>query len=696
MSVRIKEISVKNLGPIVRPLSFNLGLINLVYGHNETGKTLLVEFLIKSLFRNIKPWTLRPLRATGKVVVEGLDDTPVEFSPSSKTKLEDYFDKNLPGLPPDFSKLLVVKGSELGFSNAEGGIDKKIVKQYLSSRGVFEKIEKNIPAVIKKAKIEGSKIIGPNQGDIKTRAELGVKIKRLNELFNDINEEYSGAYRTEMEQRRARLQKERDDLTAARQNLAFQLSGEIKDLKIELEKIDTTALEDVGNNLVRYKAKLKDLSRKREEENRARTKSSHYLWLKSAIKNYEELAGKTSGGPSKILLIFTFLSILASIIFMMLKFGTVSLAALFLSLISFGLYSLFRFRSAAGMQARMEKEKLEKDFKNRFKCDLDSLTQIEALLLNQEEEYKKSEFLKKQLETEQSELDVLKNKISIFFTGLSGKVTDQSLWSEKIAEEKTRIKNINALKTKKEVELAGLNVDETDYRATGNDRTYNSEMFDNVIRELGEIEKALSAHDSKLEALKQSICGIAGLEPFEKWEDVLTSFYHVRDETTAAFNSLTANIIGRIIVHEVLEELRSEEDKKITESFKSRTIQDPLFELTGRYRQIILEDDQLIVRNNFNDFPFKDLSTGTQEQVLLALRIGFGSRLLTKDRLFLILDDSFQYSDWKRRPLSVVKMGKLAKQGWQVICFTMDDHIRDLFGKTGRQFGDDFRFFELD
>ncbi|KKK91817.1 hypothetical protein LCGC14_2709160, partial [marine sediment metagenome] len=82
--------------------------------------------------------------------------------------------------------------------------------------------------------------------------------------------------------------------------------------------------------------------------------------------------------------------------------------------------------------------------------------------------------------------------------------------------------------------------------------------------------------------------------------------------------------------------------------------------------------------------------------ILLALRIGFSSRLLAKDRLFLILDDSFQYSDWKRRPLSVEMMGELAKNGWQIICFTMDDHIKDLFKKTGKQFGNEFKFFELE
>ena len=37
----------------------------------------------------------------------------------------------------------------------------------------------------------------------------------------------------------------------------------------------------------------------------------------------------------------------------------------------------------------------------------------------------------------------------------------------------------------------------------------------------------------------------------------------------------------------------------------------------------------------------------------------------------------------------------LAKMGWQIIYFTMDDHIRDLFERKGKLFGDDFILKEL-
>ena len=40
-------------------------------------------------------------------------------------------------------------------------------------------------------------------------------------------------------------------------------------------------------------------------------------------------------------------------------------------------------------------------------------------------------------------------------------------------------------------------------------------------------------------------------------------------------------------------------------------------------------------------------------------------------------------------------MVDLAKAGWQILYFTMDDHIRGLFEKKGKVFGDQFRIIEL-
>ncbi len=71
MAIRIEKITVKNLGPI-QGFSADLGLFNLIFSKNECGKTFLTEFIIRSLFKNIKRWQFRD-NGSGKVSVSGLN-----------------------------------------------------------------------------------------------------------------------------------------------------------------------------------------------------------------------------------------------------------------------------------------------------------------------------------------------------------------------------------------------------------------------------------------------------------------------------------------------------------------------------------------------------------------------------------------------------------------------------------------------
>ncbi|MFC1502716.1 hypothetical protein ACFL6A_04830, partial [bacterium] len=130
MAVHINKIHVQNLGPI-SSFSMTPGIFNLIYGKNEQGKTYLVEFLIRSLFRNTRAWSLRSQQGNGKVHVSGLDEKNIEFFPECREKIDDFWQKSIPGLPPDFSKLLVVKGAEVELLTSEIKTHKGIIKRYL-------------------------------------------------------------------------------------------------------------------------------------------------------------------------------------------------------------------------------------------------------------------------------------------------------------------------------------------------------------------------------------------------------------------------------------------------------------------------------------------------------------------------------------------------------------------------------------
>ena len=205
MPIVIENVHVQNYGPLSE-FSSDFSRINLIYGANEQGKTALVEFLIRSLFRQSNKWNLRPFEGIGKVVISGLADALTAFSPNSDLKLEDYFDEKFPGLPPDFSRLLVVKGAEIEMANVMGGVDKDVITRLLSNRGVLDEIQGRISATIRDSRVEGNRIMGPRRGENVIREELAEKLQQYEALFEQLNLYYSAGERQALEKEKQELE----------------------------------------------------------------------------------------------------------------------------------------------------------------------------------------------------------------------------------------------------------------------------------------------------------------------------------------------------------------------------------------------------------------------------------------------------------------------------------------------------------
>ena len=116
--MRIKSAQVHRQGPLKQSFALDAKGFNLIFGPNETGKTYLLEAFSSWLFGKGKhspfkevgrDWDPAP---SGSIELAGFDpDDPdaVEiFGPESKSNLSSRFSEGY-GLPPDFSKLLVVR-----------------------------------------------------------------------------------------------------------------------------------------------------------------------------------------------------------------------------------------------------------------------------------------------------------------------------------------------------------------------------------------------------------------------------------------------------------------------------------------------------------------------------------------------------------------------------------------------------------
>jgi uncharacterized protein YhaN len=234
--------------------------------------------------------------------------------------------------------------------------------------------------------------------------------------------------------------------------------------------------------------------------------------------------------------------------------------------------------------------------------------------------------------------------------------------------------------------LLDLAVRDIEYITEDPGISFSYDELESAESELEKTEKDIKEIEQNIAQLKYAICSETGDDQSIEWLQLLDNLRKKRQEKQIGLEDIEARIIAGILVHSEISQLRLEEDKKISDGLQSEVVLKPLSEITGRYRQLFLENDTLMVSDNYKDYCIRDLSTGAREQVMLAMRIGFTSRVLNQDSLFLILDDAFQHSDWEKRKILVGKLADIAQSGWQIIYFSMDNHIRELFDKAGARF----------
>lgn len=695
MVVHVKEINVQNLGPVDR-FSMKLGLFNLIFGRNERGKTYLVEFLIRSLFRSSRQWKLRDIKGSGKVGVEGLRERRVDFSPSSSVKMEDFWEKGSVGLPPDFSRLLVVKGAETELADREGGVDRAILKRYLSSQEILDSIDQRISKTIQETEINNRILVGSKRGEIKERERLGETLDELDQLFVQIDKMYSGGYRRILTDEKDKLEIQSELLDKAKRYLAFSLSREIKTLERERRRISDEHLQEARETLRLYKQKIEDYKQKKREQKEVENRSQHHEWLASASDVYESIMNREVGKPGLILPVLSFLLIVSAGVFAFLGMP-VGVAGSLAGVVLLGVLYFRKLHSATRQVSEGEElKKIEAEFKIRFGEDLTGLALIREHVHKTEEDYSKARLLKDQLYADLRNIESLKLKISDQIVDLTGEKREPEVWEKTLKELVERLRELDEHYQERNIRLARLQVDPSDYVEEKPEVEFSQQNYEAIQERLGKIDRQIEEENLKLENLKRSIYRLTKDEEAHNWETLIQNLRKKREEIAGEYKQKTAEILGKIIVHRVLQDLQKDEDTKIVEGLQTKSVLDPIYKITRKYKSINLAGNELIVSDQFHDFPLSELSKGAQEQVLLALRIGFSTQLMKKDSLFLILDDAFQYSDWERRVWLMDIVVNLAQNGWQIIYFTMDDHIKKLFDSKGKVFGDEYKHSTLD
>jgi uncharacterized protein YhaN len=688
MPVKIEKITVKNLGPI-SDFSKDMGLFNLIFSRNECGKTFLTEFIIRSLFKNIKRWQFRE-NGNGKVTLSGLsqDGSLVDFSPSTPKKLEDYWEEDSRGLPASLAKLLVSKGGEAAIEETNEGIGKSLIKEVFSGISLLDRIDSdnNISKTLKGAQYEDGNLIIQNTGEGKMHRQLKTELAKIDSLFEEIESKYKSGMLADLKATHTRLREKIGGLHRAKCHTAYLISENIKKLNLTLKQNDEEELGRISQEITLFSRDTDDYKIKSAQLGDFINRCRDYEWLQKAIPLYEKLSATSHRKPPVILIVLAGIFALAAIIFSVFSImpGTITSLVVAIGLITFYLFRLSS--SARNSGATREFEKLAAEFTQRTSNNALNMASLLAESEKQKEYYDKSRLLKEQLDTLGLANQSQKSKIMQLFYSLTGNQVTEENWQAELGKRRETnravMDKIEGLRSR----LLDLAVRDIEYITEDPGISFSYNELESAESELEKTEKDIKEIEQNIAQLKYAICSETGDDQSIEWLQLLDNLRKKRQEKQIGLEDIEARIIAGILVHSEISQLRLEEDKKISDGLQSEVVLKPLSEITGRYRQLFLENDTLMVSDNYKDYCIRDLSTGAREQVMLAMRIGFTSRVLNQDSLFLILDDAFQHSDWEKRKILVGKLADIAQSGWQIIYFSMDNHIRELFDKAGARF----------
>ncbi len=701
MAIRIDRIRVNRGGPLGADFVLEPGDLNLICGHNETGKTYVVESMIKFLFRTSSRapvgWNLRDWEIAGRVVVSGLEDDRVCFTKTGR-KLEDYWEAGT-GLPRDLSRLLVVKAGETLLAKEEkDSVGRGILKDYLSGEGLLDEIAARISSTLQDTTVQDGQPDGPQRGEIRNRKQLRQHLDNMDALLSDVEEGYASGEVYLLRKQKEKIETELDMLRNARRHHAWQLHEKIHSLRQKRELLpDENKLAGLESDIRVYELKKAEVKSKSDTLKNLEITSDNYLWAKNALNNYQEIvSGLGVSGPKPMFMFFALFFLVGAVVTGLLGLSIPLVLCAAGSVVFFILHYMGTRRALTRAGESMELENVKAEFQNRFGSKLTDRAALQAQLDRLDKNHHRASVLKEDLDKLTPDISSRETSITETLKVWTDIEPSPQEWRDTIGELRNNITGLEYQTNSLDRELASLNVPEEEYLDQDPGAKWDPGRYATLKEELKKTEQALNEEENELERLKSLVSQMTSSESFE-WEELITALREKREAAAQEYRQLTAEILAKVQVNAVIQRFRKEENSRIAEGLKREELTEPLHTLTGRYSRIRQEEDRglILVTDEDEEYPLAVISTGAQEQTFLALRMGFASIAMKGQTAFLILDDAFQHSDWPRRERLVTHILNLVDAGWQVFYFTMDDHIRDLFLDKGGTLGDRFRSLEL-
>jgi len=712
MGIRIEQVTVRRNGPLAEDFEMEPGDLNLIYGLNETGKTYLLEAMLRFLFttgsgtpwstasRGDSPADVRQFPLAGRALVSVDEDERVSFEekPKTKNKLDDLYAPAL-GLPGELSRMVVVRAGRTRLSgDSRDGVGRETLAAILGGGDVLDDIagRRGMPQY-SSMHVSGRSLAGNMERARKENDRLRQRLRRLEELQERVAENASAVRLTRLRGDLDEIEAEIEKMELARAARAHRLGRRRKELKERLAALPSDGELSELRTRIRI---LQDRKREREE-NRKRAAGldrteENFRWLEKAAEVWEDCVterDRTAAGPgwmpavAALLVAVAVAAGLRGIPWLSVPAGMGGVALILV-------YGKRVMAWKPTPQQTAEQERIAGEYAGRFGAEPAGAASLRSRLEALRDERvearsaaRKAEDLEDEIRKESREIE------DTFLSWLPG-APPADEWEPTIEETMEEVRSVEGELGDIRAELSGLAPgDDLPPAPRGEPEVdYDRGVHEGHMDRRREIKGRIDRLNSQLSGLAGEIVRMADAEGGHDWERLLDALRRARDETLAEYCEQTAEVLAGIAVQESVSELKEKEMERIAGALSMPVVRDTLEQLTGRYDGVRLEEDgtlTLAIEGEY-DYPLEMLSTGAREQVFLALRSSF-AELTFGQPAFLLLDDAFQHSDWQRRRRLVIHCLKLIDRGWQIFYFCMDDHIRDLFNEQDGKLGDRYR-----
>ncbi len=661
--IKIKELNISNWGPITeRRLEFKP--LTIIFGENEKGKTSIVEAMAECLGNLFSTNLSDKIGARKDNEFQGIaklsvlcNDKPFLLNNVKKSRKTKCID-----IEPWIYRLFISRAGDLNI-HTDSNITSYLQKLAMPERFLEWEVLKGTGSV---RLSESNEITGNKTGQYKLLIQLREKLSSIEkalEIFDTVCLSKAFALEREKELLSNRLNQIKQDKLI----YAKHLKKQIMELQTQLEDIKEETIDALKAIFLQMQTIERQVSEKERDLDTIAFSEKRLQQLEAILNEWEGLNAKPHT-LSLTLSVILGISAIAAIYFLK------GLSGVFSGIILSAGALLLAFLSGRRLFSKRKEQKLIDTIKQLTNMQLNSPKQLSAIIEREKENKIKQESISQSLNNLLSELDKLKAdtlKFGIEPDRIGEKINALS------RERTTVLEKLNKLK----VEFARLNVSQEDLDSVSDDlfAEFSFEEESDIEKRISDLEERLQASKEELRNKLNEACRLTGVEYSNRIKNIFLSIQELKEETEKEMQALLKDLISKIMWNKVKNARIKKASEIAQQILNSDVFQRNLSAFTGNkyegWKFSISNGLKLYLDAEERDFHL--LSSGAQQQILLALRVSILEHQLGKS--FIVLDDILQFTDYQRRPYAIETLLNAVKNGWQVIYLSMDNHILSLF-----------------